>query len=87
MKKEVARHTSDGDVIATGPLAFPRFVITFMTVTSCTTKKLSDRGDVTCDPQVGAGVSSMRLRSRVYASELRWSRGRKRNRRQRHVSH
>ena len=67
---------STGDVIATGGATspsptFPRFVITFVTMTSCTTKKHSDQGDVTCDPQTGAGVSHMRLRSRLYVSELR----------------
>ena len=62
---QISGRPSTGDVIAT---AFPRFVITFMTVTSCATKKLSDQSDVTCDPQVGAGVIQKSLRSRLYAS-------------------
>ena len=39
-----------------------------MTVTICTTRKLSDQHDVTRELQTGAGVSYVRLRFRLYAS-------------------
>ena len=67
--------------------AFPRFLITLVIVTNCTTKKISYQGDVSSGPQTGAGVSNVRLRSPPEGFRTQVPRGRKRNCWRAHVSH
>ena len=74
------RSSSTGDVIATGGAPglarlFPRFVITFVTVTICTTRKLSDQHDVTCHPRRGLSSAACVFDSRRKQVERRIVRG------------